>query len=334
VELLELIGAAADRTDRTGLREITCRDGRSFGIEAVALAQGLLVTAEDISERVAKQVRAAELARTDPLTLLGNRLMFCERLTALLANLDEPTKAAAVLTVDLDRFKIINDSLGATVGDALLRVVADRLRSAIRPGDIAARLGGDEFAVVQLGQPQPESAATLASRLVDLLGRSYIVEGHLIHIGASVGIALMPSDGRGCDEILKNAELALNRAKREGKCTYRFFETTMDEQMQARRSLEQSFIRGSPDDSSNAVIVRTIAALGQSLGMTTAAEGVETEEQLAGVAAAGCTHVQGYLISRPLPPERLDKFLHSRLESSAALANVKIGRRGAKSSKA
>ena len=135
VELLELIGAAADRTDRTGLREITCRDGRSFGIVTVALAQGLLVTAEDISERVAEQVRAAELARTDPLTLLGNRLMFCERLTALLANLDEPTKAAAVLTVDLDRFKIINDSLGATVGDALLRVVADRLRSAIRPGD-------------------------------------------------------------------------------------------------------------------------------------------------------------------------------------------------------
>jgi diguanylate cyclase (GGDEF)-like protein len=502
-ELLDL--TAADRTDRGGLREITRRDGRTFGIETVALPQGLLVTAEDISERVAERVRAAELARTDPLTLLGNRLMFRERLTELLADLDERTNAAAVLTVDLDRFKIINDSLGASVGDALLRVVADRIRSAIRPGDIAACFGGDEFAIVQLGQAQPESAAALANRLVDLLGRSYIVEGHLINIGASVGIALMPSDGRDCDQILKHAELALNRAKREGRCTYRFFETAMDEQMQARRSLEldfrralalrefalvyqaqlslgskqitgfeallrwhnpkrglvspadfiplaeeiglivpigewvirtacreaagwpqklsvavnvsamqfgspslvstiasalaesgldprrleleitesvllgdhrtaldvlhrvremgvrvsmddfgtgysslsylrsfpfdkikidQSFVRGPPDDSSGAAIVRAIAALGRSLGMTTIAEGVETEAQLARVAAAGCTHVQGYLISRPLAPERLGEFLHSRLESAAAPANVEPGSRAAKNRKA
>jgi diguanylate cyclase (GGDEF)-like protein len=505
MELLDLIGPAADQTDRTGLREITRRDGRTFGIETVALPQGLLVTAEDISERVAEQVRAAELARTDPLTLLGNRLMFRERLTELLANLDERTKAAAVLTVDLDRFKTINDSLGASVGDALLRVVADRVRSAIRPGDIAACFGGDEFAIVQLGQPQPESAGALASRLVDLLGRSYIVAGHLISIGASVGIALMPSDGRDCDQVLKNAELALNRAKREGRCTYRFFETAMDEQLQARRSLEldfrralalrefalvyqaqlslgskqitgfeallrwrnpkrglvspadfiplaeeiglivpigewvirtacreaagwpqklsvavnvsavqfgspslvatilsaleesgldprrleleitesvllgdhrtaldvlhkvremgvrvsmddfgtgysslsylrsfpfdkikidQSFVRGPPDDSSGAAIVGAIAALGQSLGMTTIAEGVETEEQLARVAAAGCTHVQGYLISRPLPPERLGEFLYSQSDNAVALANVEPGSQAAKNRKA
>ena len=484
-ELPDLIGPAADRTDRIGLREIT-RRGRTFRIETSALPQGLLVTAEDVSERVAEQARAAALARTDPLTLLGNRLMFRERLTELLANLAEPTKAAAVLAVGLDRFKIINESLGTSVGDALLRVVADRLRSAIRPGDVAACFGNDQFAVVQLGQPQPESAAALASRLVDMLGRSYIVEGHLINIGASVGIALMPSDGSDCDQILKNAELALNRAKQEGRCTYHFFETAMDEQMQARHSLEldfrralalrefalvyqaqlslgskqitgfeallrwhnpkrglvspadfiplaeeigliapigewvirtacreaadwpqklsvavnvsavqfhspslvstiisalaesgldprrleleitesvllgehrtaldmlhkiremgvrvsmddfgtgysslsylrsfpfdkikidQSFIRGLPDDSSNAAIVRAIAALGQSLGMTTVAEGVETETQLAHVAAAGCTHVQGYLIGRPLPPEQLDEFLRSQLES-------------------
>ena len=180
----------------------------------------------------------AEQARTDPLTRLGNRLMFRERLTELLAKFDPRTDVAAVLTVNLDRFKAVNDSLGHPVGDALLRVVADRLRSTLGRGDIAARFGGDEFGIIQVGQPQPQSAAALAGRLVDLLGRSYLVEGHLLNVGASVGIALIPADGTDYDQIVRNVGLALSRAKQDGRGTNRFFESAMNEQMQARRGLE------------------------------------------------------------------------------------------------
>src|SRR5450755_2150161 len=242
-ELLASISPAADGVDRAEPREIRRRDGRIFSVEIVRIPQGLLVTAEDISGRIAEKVRARALARTDPITSLGNRLMFRERLTALLATPDQAASAAAVLILDLDRFKAINDSLGASVGDALLGVVAERIRSAIGHADVAARFGGDEFGIVQIGRPQPQSAAALAKRLVDLLGRSYIVEGHLLNVGASVGIALTPADGRNTDQILKNADLALNRAKQRGQDSYRFFETAMDEQMQAHRGLELDFRR-------------------------------------------------------------------------------------------
>ena len=380
---------------------------------------------------------------------------------------------------------------GHSVGDALLRGVAGRLRSAVRRGDIVARLGGDEFGVVQSGQSQPQSAAALAKRIVDLLGRSYIIDGNLLNIGASVGIALIPADGIDDDQVLRNADLALYRSKQDGRRTYRFFENAMDEQMQARRNLEidlrralamrelklvyqpqsslstkkitgfealirwhspkrgvvspaefiplaeeigvivqigewvirtacreaagwpqplsvsvnvsavqfgspslvpaillalaetgidprrleleitesalmkdqgatldmlhkvravgvrvsmddfgtgysslaslrsfpfdkikidQSFVRGNPDDPSSIAIVRAIAALGKTLGMSTTAEGVETEGQLARVTADGCTDVQGYLIGRPLVPELIGEFLHSYAGSADASA--------------
>ena len=243
VELLGSICRAADAVERTGPRDVHHRDGRIFSVETVRIPQGLLVAAEDVSGRVAEKARTAEMARTDAITSLGNRLMFRERLTAILTTLDHPASAAAVLIFDMDRFKAINDTLGASVGDALLGIVAERIRSAIGPADIVARLRGDEFGIVQMGRPQPESAGALAKRLVDLLGRSYIVEGNLIDVGASVGVALIPADGGDADQILKNAELALNCAKLGGQRSYRFFETVMDEQMQAHRSLELDFRR-------------------------------------------------------------------------------------------
>jgi diguanylate cyclase (GGDEF)-like protein len=132
----------------------------------------------------------------------------------------------------------VNDSLGHPVGDALLRKVTDRLKSALREGDLVARLGGDEFVVVQFGARQPEAAEGLAIRLVDLISRAYAVDGHMLHIGASVGIALSPDDGHDPDTLFKNADLALYRAKAEGRGCYRFFEPDMNEQMQARRSME------------------------------------------------------------------------------------------------
>jgi diguanylate cyclase (GGDEF)-like protein len=490
-ELLDPMNSVANGVHHAGPPEIHHPDGRIFGVKMQRVPQGLLVTAEDISGRVAEKARAAELARTDPITSLGNRLMFRERLTALLANPDHTASAAAVLIFDLDRFKAINDSLGASVGDGLLGVVAERVRSAVEPSDLVTRFGGDEFGIIQIGRPQPESSAALAKRLVDLVSRSYIVEGHLLNVGASVGIALIPADGQDTDQILKHADLALNRAKQGGQGSFRFFETAMDEQMQAHRSLEldfrralamrelalvyqpqlnlaskritgfeallrwhnpkrglvspadfiplaekiglivpigewvirtacneaaswprplsvavnvsavqfgspnlvttvlsalaesgldprrleleitesvllgdhraaldillqvrelgvrvsmddfgtgysslsylrsfpfdkikidQSFVRGRSDDPSGMAIVRAIAGLGRSLGMTTLAEGVETEEQLARVEADGCIDVQGYLISRPLPPERIGEFLQSHPERAAPAA--------------
>ena len=119
----------------------------------------------------------------------------------------------------------------------MLASVADRIRSVIGTGDIAARLGGDKFGIIQAGQPQPQSAAALANRLADTIGRSYVVEGHLIDIAASVGIALLPIEAISCEELLKNADLALHRAKADGHGAYRFFERAMDDKMQRRRNL-------------------------------------------------------------------------------------------------
>jgi diguanylate cyclase (GGDEF)-like protein len=474
-ELLDLINPDASRNDGKSDRQITLRDGRAFWVETIPMEDGWLVSAYNMTERLAK-------ACTDTLTKLGNRLMFHERLTEWLAGPESAAEAAAVLAIDLGRFKAINESLGRTIGDGVLRLVADRIRSALAHGDIAARLEGDKFAIIQTGQPQPKSADALARQLIDLIGRCYLLEGQLINAAASVGIVLLPCGAFDCAQILKNADLALHRAKSEGHGNYRFFETAMDEKMQSRRNLEidlrraltlgefalvyqpqldlssnritgfeallrwhcptrgavsplefipvaeeigiiapigewvlqtacreaaewpgartvavnvsaiqfaspnlvpailsalgesgldprrleleitesvlldargtahamlqglreigvrvslddfgtgysslgylrsfpfdkikidRSFVRSASNDAVGRAIVRAIASLGQSLGMATVAEGVETEQQMARVVADGCTDVQGYLISRPMPPDQINGFLLS-----------------------
>ena len=475
-ELLDHInrdaGANAGKTDR----QITLSDGRAFWVETIPMDGGWLVSAYSMTERSAK-------ARTDTVTKLGNRLRFHEQLARLLAKPDRAADTTAILVIDLDRFKAINESLGRGIGDALLAQVAQRIRSALQSDDIAARLTGDKFGIVQTGQPQPQSAAALAGRLIDLIGRSYLVEGQTIDIAASIGLALVPAAATDGEQLLKNADLALHRAKGDGCGTYRFFEKAMDERMRYRRNLEadlrralalgefalvyqpqvnlrdnavtgyeallrwhsasrgtvsplefipvaeetgiinsigewvlrsacreaaswpdrrqvsvnvsavqfknpnlvatilsalgesgldprrleleitesvmldargtalamlqalrgigvrvalddfgvgysslgylrsfpfdrikidQSFVRGKADDPVGHAIVRAIASLGQSLGITTVAEGVETDEQMARITADGCTDVQGYLISRPIPPEQIEGFLASR----------------------
>ncbi len=470
-------GAHNGKTDR----QITLSDGRAFWVETIPMDGGWLVSAYNMTERSAK-------ARTDTLTKLGNRLMFHEQLNELLEKPDRAPETAAILVIDLDRFKAINESLGRNVGGELLRLVAERIRSALERDDIVARLGGDKFAVVQTGQPQPQSAADLAGRLIDAIGRSYMVEGQLIDIAAHAGIALLPAGPTDCEQLLKSADLALHRARSDGSGSYRFFEKAMDEKMQYRRNLErdlrralalgelalvyqpqvnlrlnavtgfeallrwqsptrgavsplefipvaedtgiitsigewvlrtacreaaswpgartisvnvsaiqfknpnfvttilsalaesgldprrleleitesvmldahgsalamlqtlrgigvrvalddfgigysllgylrsfpfdrikidQSFVRGASNDPVGHAIVRAIASLGQSLGMTTVAEGVETDEQMARITADGCTDVQGYLISRPMSPEHIDGFLSSRHENAS-----------------
>lgn len=183
-------------------------------------------------------VHQAELAKHDALTGLANRAALRSQLVERLADDAQAGRLTAVLYVDLDRFKAVNDTLGHPAGDALLRKVANRFRKAACEKDFVARIGGDEFAVIQSDASQPAAAIALAARIVDLIGRTYAIDGQTLNIGASVGIAVAPCDGHDPDILLKNADLALYRAKAEGRSCYRFFEPGMDRRMQDRRLLE------------------------------------------------------------------------------------------------
>jgi diguanylate cyclase (GGDEF)-like protein/PAS domain S-box-containing protein len=199
---------------------------------------GWVATFEDITEWQRAQAQITHMARHDALTNLPNRTLFREQLEQALRLAKRGSKLA-VLCLDLDHFKDINDSLGHPIGDALLMEVGRRLVSCIREGDTVSRLGGDEFAIVQLcGSDDANPAVSLASRIVEEISAPYDVGGHQLVIGVSVGISLAPDDGRNPDELLKKADLALYRAKADGRGTYRFFEAGMDARAQARRLLE------------------------------------------------------------------------------------------------
>jgi diguanylate cyclase (GGDEF)-like protein len=210
-------------------------EGRALALTARARTDGgWVVTLDDVTHHRA----ANRIDQRDGLTGLASRGELDERLKAFLAAVQREGGQAALVCLDLDRFKAVNDTLGHPVGDALLKMVAQRLRSAVREGDVVARLGGDEFAILQIGGEQPQAADALARRLVDLIGRTYVAQGHMLNIGTSVGIALVPEDGLSADTLLRNADLALYRAKADGRGTFRFFKPEMDERMQARRGLE------------------------------------------------------------------------------------------------
>jgi len=227
--------AAVDASAEPAPMRLRLSDDRLLDSTLRSLSSGGFVLSMD---DVTTYVRNAELAERDALTGLANRKALRDRLVERLASAARTGQATAVLYVDLDRFKAVNDTLGHPLGDALLRKVAERFKSALRDGDVVARLGGDEFAVIQSDAPQPAGATALATRLVDLIGRAYAIEGHMLHIGASVGVAIAPNDGYEPDVLFKNADLALYRAKAEGRGCHRFFEPGMDERMQARRSME------------------------------------------------------------------------------------------------
>jgi diguanylate cyclase (GGDEF)-like protein len=179
----------------------------------------------------------ARQARFDPLTGLPNRLHFRERLAGAAAHMRTTGTPAALLYLDLDRFKQVNDTLGHPVGDALLVKVAERMRAALRGDDVVGRLGGDEFAVLTQAV-DAEALATLGKRLIDLVSRPYLVEGHMLSVGTSIGLALMPEDADDVDRIAKCADLALYRAKEDGRGVLRRYAPEMDQRIQARRSLE------------------------------------------------------------------------------------------------
>ncbi|MBD0272471.1 MAG: EAL domain-containing protein, partial [Acetobacteraceae bacterium] len=205
----------------------------------------LLGFVEDITERREAEARLAHMAGYDALTGLPNRTLFRERLEQAAAGTGPAGGgSAAVLCLDLDRFKEVNDTLGHPAGDALLRATAERLRGCVRDGDVVARLGGDEFAAV-LPAPSgtPEGAAGFAGRVLQALAEPFCIEGHQLLVGTSIGIAVAPADGTNADTLLRRADMALYKAKAEGRSAWRFYEPALDAQLQRRRALEADLRR-------------------------------------------------------------------------------------------
>jgi diguanylate cyclase (GGDEF)-like protein len=212
--------------------------GRSLSWTFQAMTRGgAVVLVEDITERRNAEARISHLARYDELTALPNRVNFRDEIERLLAMEREADGVAALLFIDLDQFKQVNDTLGHPCGDQLLCAVAERLREMLRPEDFVARFGGDEFVVFQQNIRSPDDAAILARRIVDRLSERYKIDNHLVEIGASVGIA-MASPGVSADTLLKNADMALYRAKADGRGTFCFFREEMAQTVEARRILE------------------------------------------------------------------------------------------------
>jgi len=216
------------------------RHGRSIRVvDQPMKGGGWVATFEDITEWQHAQDQISHMARHDALTNLPNRTLFREQLEKAL-RLAKRADQLAVLCLDLDHFKEINDTLGHPIGDALLREVARRLGECVTEHDTVARLGGDEFAIVQFcSNCEPSVVSALASQVVERIAAPYEIGGHQLVIGVSIGISLAPEDGKDPDELLQKADLALYRAKADGRGTYRFFETGMDARAQARRMLER-----------------------------------------------------------------------------------------------
>jgi diguanylate cyclase (GGDEF)-like protein len=463
-------------------------DGRCIAITVRPMADGGTVTThQDITEQRRSEAKIQHMARHDALTGLPNRVLLKERAEHALGHAERGVTVAAHL-LDLDHFKNVNDTLGHAAGDKLLTMVADRLRPLVGTSDTVARMGGDEFAILQVDVGQPSDASALAYRIIETVSQPYEIEGQQVNIGTSVGIAIGPGDGVDPDLLMRNADLALYRAKGDGRGAFRFFEPDMDAEMQERRVLERdlrqaltagqfelhyqpivnlasneisgfealirwrhpdkglispatfvpfaeetgfivplgewairqacatavtwpgefkvavnlspvqfrnnglvsvvvgalaasglpgrrleleitettllqdseatlamlyqlrelgvciamddfgtgysslsylqsfpfdrikidrSFIKDIGDSPGSLNIVRAVTAMANGLGMATTAEGVETEDQLASVASEGCTEMQGYLFSKPLPADRIEELYFAALRGTA-----------------
>jgi diguanylate cyclase (GGDEF)-like protein len=219
---------------------VELRNGRTFKIRHRPMPDGgWVATHEDITEQRQSEVKIEYMAHHDSLTDLANRVLLNERLEQALGHRIHREERVAVHHLDLDQFKAVNDTFGHLAGDKLLKIVAGRLRGLVRDTDTIARMGGDEFVIVQGPIRDPAEATSLAQRIIALISEPYDIDGHQAVIGVSIGIAVGPGDGLRPDKLLRNADLALYRAKGDGRGTFRFFEPAMDQQMQARRIMEQ-----------------------------------------------------------------------------------------------
>ena len=240
----EVGGRVTDGVEGTYETRLQRSDGGLVPVEILARAidykgrRARVAAIRDITERKAAEAQIRFMANHDALTGLPNRVLFRDRLEQALARARQDGSEVAVLCLDLDRFKEINDLRGHAAGDALLKQAAARITAAVRGTDTVARLGGDEFAIVQTALPKPYDAASFAERLVAVVAEPFAFEGEAMQVGLSVGIALFPADGGDAESLLKNADTALYRAKADGRGTFRMFESEMNARLHARRALE------------------------------------------------------------------------------------------------
>ena len=213
-------------------------DGRIIMMQHHPMQDGGWVTThEDITEQRQQEERIRHMARHDALTQLPNRVQFLDEMAGVEAAIERGEKLA-VLCIDLDYFKGVNDVLGHVLGDKVLQQASARLWGATREGDLVARVGGDEFSLLLREIDKPSDAAAIAERIVAAMAQPFAINGHQVVIGASVGIAVAPQDGETADRLVKNADLALYKAKNEGRSTFHFFEPGMDAAIQKRRAIE------------------------------------------------------------------------------------------------
>ncbi|QCI66696.1 PAS-domain containing protein [Phreatobacter stygius] len=213
-------------------------DGRIFKVVYEPMEHGgWVATHEDVTERHKAEQHIAHMAHHDALTDLPNRVLFRDKMAEGLTDVEHGGDPLAVFCLDLDHFKSVNDTLGHPVGDRLLRAVSERLMLAVGPQGTIARLGGDEFAIL-MRTARPQDSEALARRLVALMAEPFVIDGQVINTGSSIGIAVAPQDGTAADHLMKCADLALYRAKSEGRGMFRFFEPDMSARIQARRELE------------------------------------------------------------------------------------------------
>ncbi len=227
-------GGTRAHTLRVAGKPIFDRGGRFCGYRGAAT---------DITAELQAQSQAQYLARHDPFTGLPNRLLFQERLQQALADCRRRPGAAAILCLDLDHFKAVNDRLGHAAGDLLIKICAARLAASVREIDTVARFGGDEFAVLQVGIEDLSDVQNLADRLLAELARPFQLDGQEALVTTSIGIALVPADGDAPEALLQNADVALYRAKSEGGNRCRFFEVGMDARLRERKALEAELRR-------------------------------------------------------------------------------------------
>jgi len=216
------------------------KDGRVFSIVTTPTeGGGWVATHEDVTERHGHETRISFMAHHDLLTGLANRAYFSEKIEDAVARLRRHGEPFAILMLDLDKFKHVNDTFGHPAGDQLLKETAQRLKAALRETDVLARLGGDEFAIIQSGQTNPrEDAVSLANRIVKVISQPYDLDGNIASVGTSIGIALAPDDADASNALLKLADHALYAAKSAGRNGFKLFEASMLAETDNRRQLE------------------------------------------------------------------------------------------------
>jgi diguanylate cyclase (GGDEF)-like protein/PAS domain S-box-containing protein len=244
-ERLEREGLSTARAGRTWSGAATARrhDGVHVPLELAAtpLPDGRVVLVfRDVSDQRRAEERLGELVYRDPLTGLPNRRLFEDRLTIALAQAHRYRHRLAVIFLDLDRFKQVNDTLGHAAGDALLKAVSERLADGVREGDTVARLAGDEFTLLLPGIHYAEDLAAISRKLMEVLRRPFALDGRDVRVTASGGISLYPDDGEDAETLLKRADTAMYRAKERGRDNVQLFSPAMGEKALERRALEES----------------------------------------------------------------------------------------------